>query len=116
VKQQVLGENPLARRRDSVFRNTEQADVLSTAQVVEMDTTSVGEKAADNRVQFVLSRRHLQILDDVCYEVRRVTGYKLNRSEVVRSIIEYLGKKEVLFQSVRSEEDFGAQFHAILNS
>jgi hypothetical protein len=81
-----------------------------------MEATRDVERAADNRVQFVLSRRHLQILDDVCYEVRRMTGYKLNRSEVVRGLIEHLGKKEVRFQSIGSEEDFGEQFQAILNS
>lgn len=116
MKQQALGENPLARRRDSVFRNTEQTTALPIVQVDTMETTSDVERAADNRVQFVLSRRHLQVLDDVCYEVRRMTGYKLNRSVVMRALIEHLSKKEMHFQSIGSEADFGEQFHDILNS
>jgi hypothetical protein len=114
VNQQPLGENPLARRRDNVFRRTEEARQPDPAPA---DMTAPAEtQAAENRIQFVLSPRHLQILDDLCYHTRRGTGYKLNRSEVVRVLIELLGEKEVDYQRIRSEDDLRKYLHELFNS
>jgi hypothetical protein len=96
VKPQPLGENPLARRRDNVFRKTEDLQQPDPAEA----------PAVENRIQFVLSPRHLQILDDLCYHTRRATGYKLNRSEIVRVLIEQLERAAVDHQRIRSEADF----------
>lgn len=111
---QPLGENPLARRRDNVFRRTEEARQPDPAreEVVPQPET----QAVENRIQFVLSPRHLQILDDLCYHTRRATGYKLNRSEVVRVLIELVGNREVDYQRMRSEDDFRKYLHELFNS
>jgi hypothetical protein len=114
VNTQPLGENPLARRRDNVFRRTEE--------VGQPDPTREGAvpqaemQAAENRIQFVLTPRHLRLLDDLCYHTRRATGYKLNRSEIVRVVIEQLEHKTVDHQRIRSEEDFRKYIHELFNS
>jgi len=64
-----------------------------------------GGRAAEHRVQFVLSPRHEQILDDFCYHVRRSTRYKLTRSEVIRVLIEQLEHQALPVQQIRSLED-----------
>jgi hypothetical protein len=114
VNQQPLGENPLARRRDNVFRRTE--DVRQPDSIQEDLVAPVGTQAAENRIQFVLTPRHLQLLDDLCYHTRRATGYKLNRSEIVRVVIEQLEHKTVNHQRIRSEEDFRQYIHELFNS
>jgi hypothetical protein len=114
VNQQPLGENPLARRRDNVFRRTEDARQLEPA--FEETTTPAETQAVENRVQFVLTPRHLRLLDDLCYHTRRATGYKLNRSEVVRVVLEQLEHKTVDHQRIRSEEDFRKYIHELFNS
>jgi hypothetical protein len=73
-------------------------------------------QAVENRIQFVLSPRHLRILDDLCYHTRRATGYKLNRSEIVRVVIEQLEHKTVDHQRIRSEEDFRKYIDELFNS
>ena len=114
MNQQPLGENPLVRRRDNVFRRTEEVRQPDPAPA---DTTAPAEtQAVENRIQFVLSPRHLRILDDLCYHTRRATGYKLNRSEIVRVLIEVLGGREVEHQRIRSEDDFRKYVHELLNS
>ena len=60
-------------------------------------------QAVENRIQFVLSPRHLRLLDDLCYHTRRATGYKLNRSEIVRVLIELLGDRDMDYRRIRSE-------------
>ena len=103
MNRHALGENPLTRRRDSILRNTEYTEsvegILPSSNVVSDGTIAPDEaaRAADNRIQFVLTPRHLQLLDDLCYQVRRATRYKLNRSEVVRVLIEQLENKELHF-------------------
>jgi len=114
VNQQPLGENPLTRRRDNVFRKTEDVQQLDPAP--ENTSAPVETQAIENRIQFVLSPRHLQILDDLCYHTRRGTGYKLNRSEIVRVLIEVLGDNEVDYQRIRSEDDFRKYVHELFNS
>jgi hypothetical protein len=104
VKPQPLGENPLARRRDNVFRKTE--DPQQPDRAPEDISAPAEAQAIENRIQFVLSPRHLQILDDLCYHTRRSTGYKLNRSEIVRVLIEQLERAAVDHQRIRSEADF----------
>ena len=114
MNSQPLGENPLARRRDSVFRKTDDAAQLD---LVREDTAaSVETQAVENRIQFVLSPRHLQLLDDLCYHTRRATGYKLNRSEIVRVVIEQLEHKTIDHRRIRSEEDFRKYIHELFNS
>ena len=114
MNQQPLGENPLARRRDNVFRRTEE---VRQSDPPPGDTTAPAEtQAVENRIQFVLSPRHLRILDDLCYHTRRATSYKLNRSEIVRVLIELLGDKEVDHQRIRSEDDFRKYLHELFNS
>ena len=114
MNQQPLGENPLARRRDNVFRRTEEVRQSDPAPG---DTTAPAEiQAVENRIQFVLSPQHLRILDDLCYHTRRATSYKLNRSEVIRVLIELLGDKEVDHQQIRSEDDFRKYLHELFNS
>ena len=110
---QPLGENPLARRRDSVFRKT---DAAQSDLVREDAAASVEAQAVENRIQFVLSPRHLRLLDDLCYHTRRATGYKLNRSEIVRVVIEQLEYKTVDYQRIRSEDDFRKYIHELFNS
>ena len=122
MNRHALGENPLARRRDSILRNTERietaeesltsSNAMSAGAVIIDDAT----RAADNRVQFVLTPRHLQLLDDLCYQVRRATRYKLNRSEIVRVLIEQLENKELHFQHIRSEEELREQIREMLHS
>ena len=114
MNQQPLGENPLARRRDNVFRRTEEVRQPDPAPEETIPRTET--QAVENRIQFVLSPRHLRILDDLCYYTRRATGYKLNRSEIVRVLIEVLGSREVEYQRVRSEDDFRKYVHELLNS
>jgi hypothetical protein len=114
VNQQPLGENPLARRRDNVFRRTE--DVRQPEPIPEGDVPQAETQAAENRIQFVLTPRHLRLLDDLCYHTRRATGYKLNRSEIVRVVIEQLEHKTVDHQRIRSEEDFRKYIHELFNS
>ena len=114
MNQQPLGENPLARRRDNVFRRTE--DVRQPDQIPNEAVPQAETQAVENRIQFVLSPRHLRILDDLCYHTRRATGYKLNRSEIVRVLIEVLGGREMEYQRVRSEDDFRKYVHELLNS
>jgi hypothetical protein len=114
VNQQPLGENPLVRRRDNVFRRTEE--VRQPEPAPEDSSAPAETQAVENRIQFVLSPRHLRILDDLCYHTRRATGYKLNRSEIVRVLIEVLGGREVEHQRVRSEDDFRKYVHELLNS
>jgi hypothetical protein len=114
VNQQPLGENPLARRRDNVFRRTEDARPPEPAP--EEPIPQAETQAVENRIQFVLTPRHLRLLDDLCYHTRRATGYKLNRSEVVRLLIEQLEHKTVDHQRIRSEEDFRKYIHELFNS
>src|SRR5712691_3061006 len=121
VNRHALGENPLARRRDSILRNTEHTEMeeraLPSSNAVSTETVGPDEatRAADNRIQFVLTPRHLQLLDDLCYQVRRATRYKLNRSEVVRALIEQLEHKELHFKHIRSEEDLREQIRKVLH-
>jgi hypothetical protein len=114
VNQQPLGENPLARRRDNVFRRTEESAQPEPAP--EEPAYQAETQAAENRIQFVLTPRHLRLLDDLCYHTRRATGYKLNRSEIVRVVIEQLEHKTVDHHRIRSEEDFRKYIHEIFNS
>ena len=114
MNQQPLGENPLARRRDNVFRRTEE--VRQPEPALEDTSVPAETQAVENRIQFVLSPRHLRILDDLCYHTRRATGYKLSRSEIVRVLIEVLGGRGVEYQRVRSEDDFRKYIHELLNS
>jgi hypothetical protein len=122
MNRHALGENPLARRRDSILRNTEHLDTTdesftpSSAVPAGAVTAGDGTRAADNRVQFVLTPRHLQLLDDLCYQVRRATRYKLNRSEIVRVLIEQLANKELHLQHIRSEEDLQEIIREMLHS
>ena len=122
MNRHALGENPLARRRDSILRNTERLETadesLASSRAVSAGalTAEDATRAVDNRVQFVLTPRHLQLLDDLCYQVRRATRYKLNRSEIVRVLIEQLANKELHFQHIRSEEDLQEQIRDMLNS
>ncbi len=117
MNRQVLGDNPLTRRHDNVFRKTESTETTRSPSTVSPDTASAASMlAADNRVQFVLSPRHLQILDDLCYQVRRHTRYKLNRSEIVRVLIEQLEQSEVQFQRMGSENDFRQHIQEMLHS
>jgi hypothetical protein len=122
VNRHALGENPLTRRRDSILRNTEYTEsvegILPSSNVVSDGTIAPDEaaRAADNRIQFVLTPRHLQLLDDLCYQVRRATRYKLNRSEVVRVLIEQLENKELHFNHIQSEEDLREQIREVLQS
>jgi hypothetical protein len=114
VNTPTLGENPLARRRDSVLRKTEDVEpsvVTPEERPAESDT-----RASENRIQFVLSPRHLQILDDLCYHTRKATGYKLNRSEIVRALIEELETKAINVQRIRSEKDVYSCIHDIMNT
>ena len=111
---QALGENPLARRRDSVFRKTD--DAPQPDPVREDTPAPIETQAVENRVQFVLSPRHLRLLDDLCYHTRRATGYKLNRSEIVRVVIEQLEYKTIDYQRIKSEDDFRKYIHELLNS
>jgi hypothetical protein len=114
VNQQPLGENPLARRRDNVFRRTEgveHPDPIPEEPVPQPET-----QAVENRIQFVLTPRHLRLLDDLCYHTRRATGYKLNRSEIIRVVIEQIEHKTVDHQRIRSEEDFRKYIHELFNS
>ena len=122
MNRHALGENPLTRRRDSILRNTEYTEsverILPSSNVVSDGTIAPDEaaRAADNRIQFVLTPRHLQLLDDFCYQVRRATRYKLNRSEVVRVLIEQLENKELHFNHIQSEEDLREQIREVLQS
>ena len=122
MNRHALGENPLTRRRDSILRNTERLETAdepftsATAVSAAAMTADDGTRAADNRVQFVLTPRHLQLLDDFCYQVRRATRYKLNRSEIVRVLIEQLANKELHFQHIRSEEDLQERIREMLHS
>lgn len=114
MKPQPLGENPLARRRDNVFRKTE--DIQPPDPAAEAISAPAEASAVENRIQFVLSPRHLQILDDLCYHTRRATGYKLNRSEIVRVLIEQLERTAIDHQRIRAEEDFRKYIHELFNS
>ncbi|MDQ3831592.1 MAG: hypothetical protein M3361_20305 [Candidatus Tectomicrobia bacterium] len=114
MNQQPLGENPLARRRDNVFRRTEE--VRQPEPAPEKTVPQAETPAVENRIQFVLSPRHLRTLDDLCYHTRRATGYKLNRSEIVRVLIEVLGNREVDYQRMRSEDDVRKYLHEMMNS
>ena len=122
MNRHALGENPLARRRDSILRNTERLETAdesftsATAVSAAAMTADDGTRAADNRVQFVLTPRHLQLLDDLCYQVRRATRYKLNRSEIVRVLIEQLANKELHLQHIQSEEDLQGIIREMLHS
>jgi len=125
MNRHALGENPLARRRDSILRNTERLetadDSFTSSNAVNTVsagavTADDGTRAADNRVQFVLTPRHLQLLDDLCYQVRRATRYKLNRSEIVRVLIEQLANKELHLQHIRSEADLQEIIREMLHS
>ena len=114
MNQQPLGENALARRRDNVFRKTEdvqQPDPTREGAVAQAET-----QAVENRIQFVLSPRPLRILDDLGYHTRRARGYKLNRSEILRVLIEVMGDREVDYQRIRSEDDFRKYVHELMNS
>jgi hypothetical protein len=101
VNPQPLGENPLARRRDSVFRKTD--DAPQPDPVREDAAVSVETQAVENRIQFVLSPRHLRLLDDLCYHTRR-------------AVIDQLEHKTVDYQRIRSEEDFRKYIHELFNS
>ena len=122
MNRHALGENPLTRRRDSILRNTERLETADESFTSATDVSAAamtaddGTRAADNRVQFVLTPRHLQLLDDFCYQVRRATRYKLNRSEIVRVLIEQLANKELHFQHIRSEEDLHESIREMLHS
>ncbi len=114
MNQQPLGENPLARRRDNVFRRTEDARQPDPAR--EEPAPQAETQAVENRIQFVLTPRHLRLLDDLCYHTRRATGYKLNRSEVVRLLIEQLEHRTIDHRRIRSEEDFRKYIHELFDS
>jgi len=114
VNTHTLGENPLARRRDNVLRRTE--DVAPNVATSEERPAESDTRASENRIQFVLSPRHLQILDDLCYHTRKTTGYKLNRSEIIRALIEQLETKAVNVQCIRSEKDVYSCIQDIMNT
>ena len=48
-----------------------------------------------NRVNFYISADDETFLDDLCYQVRRTTGYKVSKSEVVRALLEGARGKEL---------------------
>lgn len=110
----ALGDNPLTRQRDSVLRQTEPAEPpLPPADPLAPEAPlDAAGRAAENRMQFVLSPRHVQILDDFCYHVRRATRYKLTRSEVIRVLIEQLEHQALAVQQIRSLEDLRRQMQA----
>jgi len=114
VNTPTLGEDPLARRRDSVLRRTD--DMAPSIVTPEERPSESDTRASENRIQFVLSPRHLQILDDLCYYTRKATGYKLNRSEIVRALIEQLDTKAVDVQRIRSKKDVHSCIHDIMNT
>ena len=107
MKRPALGDNPLARPRDSVVRKTATPEPLEPEAPLD-----AGGRAAEHRVQFVLSPRHEQILDDFCYHVRRSTRYKLTRSEVIRVLIEQLEQQALSVPQIRSLEDLRRHLQA----
>ena len=107
MKRPALGDNPLARPRDSVLRNTAPPEPLEPEAPLD-----AGGRAAEHRVQFVLSPRHEQILDDFCYTVRRATRYKLTRSELIRVLIEQLDPQTSAVPEIRSLEDLRRHLQA----
>ncbi len=45
------------------------------------------------RVNFTIQNRQIDFLTEFCYNVRKETHYKLNRSETMRAFIEVLQEK-----------------------
>ncbi|RMH72368.1 MAG: hypothetical protein D6675_04665 [Gemmatimonadetes bacterium] len=67
------------------------------------------------RVNFTLQNRQIDFLSDFCYNVRKETRYKLNRSETIRACIEVIQEKvdegSLKFEDVRSFEDLKNLLH-----
>ncbi|MGA2713303.1 MAG: hypothetical protein ABSG41_09355 [Bryobacteraceae bacterium] len=60
---------------------------------------------ATERVNLILSGAALEILDGTAAKIRQDTGCRVNRSEVVRAMVEAFGESRLRFSGVRSERD-----------
>jgi len=104
---QPLGDNPLTRRRDKLIR--------STAETVPPKAPSPSSSNGNLLLkQFCLQKSHDDRLSDLCYQVRKQTGYALKRSEVVRALIEMLPLDSLPFHEIRQEGDLAHVLEAFL--
>ena len=58
-----------------------------------------------SRVNFYISSDDQCFLDDLCYKVRRATGYKVSKSEVVRALLGIARDREIDTAAVEGFED-----------
>jgi hypothetical protein len=62
------------------------------------------------RVNVVLSRLSLNTLDAASAKIRQDTGCRVNRSEIIRAMVEAFGESHLQFVSCRTETELRAVF------
>jgi len=66
-------------------------------------------KQGYRRETFILFEEHVEILEDLIYHIRKKTNFKLNKSQIIRSLITSLQYKQIDFSKITSEETFRDQ-------
>lgn len=69
-----------------------------------MDATPIQPR--NRRETFILYDEHIEILEDLIYHVRKKSNFKLNKSQIIRALINSLQRKQIDFSKVDSEESF----------
>nr|BAL52704.1 hypothetical protein HGMM_F03A04C27 [uncultured prokaryote] len=94
----------LGQSASSLFRRTEPEPVPaprepkpSTSSKAHVPRHTIRTKAEEARekVTFLLTPRQSMYLDELCFKVKRATGYDLARTEVIRAAITLLMELEV---------------------
>ena len=58
------------------------------------------------RETFILFEEHVEILEDLIYHIRKKANFKLNKSQIIRSLISSLQHRNIDFKKIVSEETF----------
>ncbi|MBN2383612.1 hypothetical protein JXQ70_12100 [bacterium] len=61
------------------------------------------------RETFILFEEHVEIIEDLIYHIRKKANFKLNKSQIIRSLINSLQYKKLDFNKITSEETFFEQ-------
>ena len=84
--------------KKDLFSPTDQRPV-GPAQAHPASSTAV------EKVMVMLSPRQVNSLDRICLEIRKITGLKMKRSMLIRSLIDGFLQSQVHFDEARSSSD-----------
>ena len=83
-------------------------DLLSPSDPRPVDPALVSHPASSTdveKVMVMLSPRQVNSLDRICLEIRKITGVKMKRSMLIRSLIDGFLQSPVHFDEARSSSD-----------